>query len=269
MLISLIGGDSRFIYTAAKLKDLGHTVLWTLNGETEATLEQATAADAIVLPTPVSRDGVTLNAPLCEKSINLCDLISKLDDNKIILGGITKIDRKNYCDYYNNQAFLHKNSAITAEGAINAAIENTSHSLYGSRVLVVGYGNLGKALCKRLISFECRLCASARKHSDFEQICNLGINCANTLELNDIINEFDVIFNTVPYRVLGKDVLQNAKKDALFIELASAPYGIDLDYAKEHNLKTLVLPALPSRCAPKSAGEIIAETINDLIVKKG
>lgn len=269
MLISLIGGDSRFIYTAEKLKSLGHTVLWALNGQDTTTLEQAASADLFVLPTPVSRDGVTLNAPLCENKINLCDLLSKLDDNKLLLGGITKIDRKNYYDYYNDQAFLYKNSAITAEGAICAAIENTNHSLYGSRVLVVGYGHLGKALCKRLNYFECSLCASARKHSDFEQICNLGINCVNTLELSDVINEFDVIINTVPFCVLDSQVLKNAKKDALFIELASAPYGIDLDYAKEHSLNVHVLPALPSRCAPKSAGEIIAQTINDLLTKKG
>ncbi len=265
MIISLIGGDGRFLYTVKKLQKLGHTVLWAANGSDDCTLEQALNAEAIVLPMPVSRDGVTLNAPLCQQKINLSDILSKINKTQILLLGITKINHQEYYDYYNNENFLNKNSALTAEGAIASAICDTNFALLDSRILVVGYGRLGKALCRRLVNFDCRLTASARKYSDFEQITQLGINCVNTNELKDIINEFDVIFNTVPYPVLDKDVLQNAKKDALFIELASAPYGIDFDYAKQNNLNVKIEAALPSRCAPKTAGEIIADAVNDII----
>lgn len=265
MLISVIGGDKRFLYTSKRLSDLGHTVLCAATEKPDSTLTQALKAQAIVLPMPVSRDGITLNAPLYDKSIKLCDVLSQLDGKQLLLGGITKIDYPNYYDYYNNEDFLYKNSAVTAEGAIQTAFNNTAYSLIGSRILVVGYGRLGKALCKRLISFECKLTASARKHSDFEQISRLGINCVNTLELESIINDFDIVFNTVPYTVLGKQVLQNAKRDALFIELASAPYGIDMQYAKEQNLCVKLEASLPSRCAPVSAGKFIADAVNDII----
>ncbi len=265
MLISVIGGDKRFLYAAKRLSDLGHTVLFAATEKPNSTIEQALKSQAIVLPMPVSRDRITLNAPLFDKSISLCDILSQLDGKQILLGGITNIDYPNYYDYYNNEGFLCKNSAVTAEGAIQTAFNNTDYSLTGSRVLVVGYGKLGKALCKRLLSFECMLTASARKHSDFEQICRLGINCVNTLELEEIINDFDIVFNTVPYPVLDKQVLRNAKRDTLFIELASAPYGIDLEYAKEQNLCVKLEASLPSRCAPKSAGEFIADTVNDIL----
>lgn len=265
MLISVIGGDIRFLYTAKRLEEAGHTVLRCATAEDNCTLSQALKAAAIVLPLPVSRDGITLCAPHYNQSIPLCDVISQLDGNQLLLGGITKINYGNYYDYYNNQEFLYKNSAITAEGAIQTALSSTDYALLGSRILIVGYGRLGKALTKRLLKFECRLTVSARRHAHFEQISHLGVDCVNTAELDSIINGFDIIFNTVPHQVLTRNTLQKAKKDALFIELASAPYGIDIKAAKELDINLINLPSLPSRCAPKSAGIIIADAVNDII----
>ena len=56
------------------------------------------------------------------------------------------------------------------------------------------------------------------------------------MRLADLENElgsFDLIVNTAPAPVLGKSQLRRVRKDALIIDLASRPGGVDFDYARE------------------------------------
>lgn len=270
MQISIIGGDARFVYTALRLRNQGCDVLLCGAARLQCDirrcdLNEALMSDAIILPLPVSRDGKTVNAPYYDESITLDSIISRLDGEQLLLGGLGKIDYPNYADYYNNEDFLYKNSVVTAEGAVQVAMANTVRTLWKNRCLVVGYGRLGKVLCNRLSAFGCQLTASARKASDFELIAAAGYTPADTGKLEEIINDFDVIFNTVPYQVITAQVLEKANPEALFIELASAPYGIDFSAAEKSGLKVLKENSLPSRAAPKTAGEIIADTVLDII----
>ena len=50
-------------------------------------------------------------------------------------------------------------------------------------------------------------------------------------------------------------------KDALILDLASAPYGTDFEAAKELGIKAMTAPGLPGKTAPKTAGKLIAESI--------
>ena len=73
------------------------------------------------------------------------------------------------------------------------------------------------------------------------------------------------IFNTVPTRVMTKEILESVPKNCILIDLASAPGGIDLAAAQELGLRTVWGTALPGKCTPESAGWILAQTVEDFL----
>ena len=69
----------------------------------------------------------------------------------------------------------------------------------------------------------------------------------------------DVIFNTVPARIMGEDVLAMVGKEALVMELASAPYGVDIEAAKRIGVHVEIESGIPGRYAPLDAGAALFE----------
>ena len=80
---------------------------------------------------------------------------------------------------------------------------------------------------------------SARKAHDLAFISANGFIPVSTYDIGDLEVSFDVIFNTVPSMIFGKEVLYKLKGAPVIIELASKPYGADLkrDAQKVRNAK--------------------------------
>ena len=51
----------------------------------------------------------------------------------------------------------------------------------------------------------------------------------------------------------------------LIIDLASKPGGTDFRYAEKRGIKALLAPSLPGIVAPKTAGQILANVLGQLI----
>lgn len=85
------------------------------------------------------------------------------------------------------------------------------------------------------------------------------------LTYREISRRFDLIFNTVPAKVLTSPVLMQQTRDTLIIELASAPGGTDLKCAEELHLHVIDAPSLPGRVAPKTAAEYIKEAVYNIL----
>ena len=73
--------------------------------------------------------------------------------------------------------------------------------------------------------------------------------------------DFDAVINTVPAPVLPRALLQQLPGGALIIDLASLPGGTDFSAAEELGLRAEHALALPGRCAPQTAGALIAQTV--------
>ena len=101
----------------------------------------------------------------------------------------------------------------------------------------------------------------ARKYADLAMIEGHGYEPLPLDNLKDHIHEFDIIFNTIPSLIF--------KKDALIIDLASKPGGIDFDAAKAYGLKVIWALSLPGKIAPVSSGAIIKDTIMNIIKELG
>ena len=60
---------------------------------------------------------------------------------------------------------------------------------------------------------------------------------------------------------IDKNVLDKTENNVIIIDLASAPGGVDFEYAKQKNRKVIFALSLPGKVAPETAGNIIANTV--------
>jgi dipicolinate synthase subunit A len=74
-----------------------------------------------------------------------------------------------------------------------------------------------------------------------------------------------VIFNTVPNRIFVGDALDSIPRNCLFVDLASAPGGIDFATAEQRGLRAIWATALPGKYSPETAGVMIAETVETIL----
>lgn len=154
------------------------------------------------------------------------------------------------CPALEDEAYTLKNAALTAEGAICAAMEKTDRALMDSRCLVIGYGRIGKSLTEKLRGLGASVHVAARRQESREEA---GEGSLDIPGISNVIFRYDMIFNTVPFPVLTREILQNGRKDTLYLELASVPYGIDLDAARGMGLKVSLESGVPGRYCPRSA----------------
>lgn len=255
MRILVIGGDRRMLYTCRSLENSGFTV--DTLGLYENDSGDISSADVILLPVPVTRDGVNINCALSGKIIPLDIINGSRKNTKVFGGGKLSID--NYTDYLSLDGYALKNAVLTAEGAIAYAVENTDYSLWKSRVLVIGYGRVGKVLTDRLKGFNADLTVSARNERDFAMLDTIGIKHIKTQKIE---HNFDIVFNTVDIK--HSEVTAKSLAGSLFIDLSSRG-GFDIGTAEKYNIRYIKLPSVPAKCAPKTAGEIIAETVIELV----
>lgn len=258
--VLIIGGDKR-LKTAKNRLDKENFYVDTLGlfpndcGEIEN-------SDVIVLPVPTTKDGETVYCPLTNRKIHLDD-IKKAVNNQLILCCNYKFEGKNCIDYNTLDSFALLNAVPTAEGAIALAINETPYTLWKNKVLVIGFGRVGKILADRLKGLGADITVSARKPKDFATLWALGFNYINTEKLCDMYLDFDIIFNTVDAQVLTKNALENCPAD-LIVDLSSAG-GFDLNYAKALGIKAFKPGGIPGVIAPETAGEILAKTVSELI----
>ena len=156
------------------------------------------------------------------------------------------------------------NAVPTAEGAIEIAIREYPGTLNGSRCLVTGYGRIGRVLAKMLCGMGAKVYVSARRK---DSLAWIRLGGYTPVEHSDIINsgEFDIIFNTVPALILDAHIMAKIAVRSLMIDLASQPGGVDFESAKRMGIKTVHALSLPGKTAPKTSGEIIKETIFNIL----
>ncbi len=140
-------------------------------------------------------------------------------------------------------------------------MEKSLITLHNSNCLVMGFGRIGKILSKMLAGFGAKVYCEARKDSDIAWIRSYGYTPINLENLDESLNKFDFIFNTIPYLILDEKRLKTVDKQCLLIDLASKPGGIDFEKAKEMGLQTEWALALPGKVAPKTAAKYLYDVI--------
>ena len=172
-------------------------------------------------------------------------------------------------DYFAREELAVANAVPTAEGAIQIALEEMPVTLHGSRVLVIGYGRLGRALAPRLAGLGVKVSVAARKYADLAWAESFGFGTEHTGQLRPWLCGYDLVINTVPARVLGEAELAELRPDCLVIDLASKPGGVDLDAAARLGKKVVWALSLPGKVAPVTAGRAIRTAIYNILSELG
>ena len=88
-------------------------------------------------------------------------------------------------------------------------------------------------------------------------------------DLNDNLNQFDIIINTIPFQILDKERLGLLKDDVVIIDLASNPGGVDRRIAREKGIKVIWALSLPGKVAPLTSAEFIKEALYHVLKELG
>jgi dipicolinate synthase subunit A len=138
-------------------------------------------------------------------------------------------------------------------------MKNTEHTIHGANIHVIGAGRCGETLAKSLRALGGNVSISSRNPSLVARLFESGISVVKTDERT--LGEADIIINTIPAMMLGREQLQQVKKEAYIADIATAPGGVDFDCAKELGINAELLPALPGIVAPKTAASYLAQFI--------
>lgn len=281
--ILVLGGDMRIVALADFFNQEGYDVCafgFSEDVEFQGGIRRADSIsdaladrDIIVMGLPVTNDDITVRTPLYKDKIYIYDVLKSMKKNQLLIGGKITPKVKNLCKIYNIQAVDYfdreeltvLNAVPTAEGAIEIAMNMLPVTVHGSKSLVLGFGRIGKILAKDLHGLGAKVYVEARRFDDLSWIKAYGYNGIYLPHLKESLSAFDVIYNTIPYQVLTEDLLRYIRRDCLIIDLASLPGGIDDEKAAEHGLKVIHALSLPGKVAPETSGEIIAQTIHNIL----
>ena len=273
--IAVIGGDLRIVKLVEMLEKENYVIsTYGLENAKDITTkcnsieECIKDADIVLGPLPLSSNGEYINTPFSENKIAIDDLLNNIEGKTFIAGSIKqevydKINGKNITvfDIVKREKLAVLNAISTAEGAIQIAINETPRNVHGNNVLVLGFGRIGKVLSKMLDGIGAKVACEARKTTDLAWIKAYGYEPINLIELKEHLHKFDIIINTIPYIVLTKEMLQEVKEDALIIDLASNPGGVDRNAIKELGIKFNWALSLPGKVAPITSAEFMKETL--------
>ncbi len=284
--VSIIGGDLRIINLIGLLaKD--DFMIYTYGLENSEELvesknikkcrsipELVNSSEIIIGPVPMTNDSEFLSAPFSEEKIIIDDLISEMSHkNKMFFAGnlSNKIIEKlqegeiEYIDLLKREELVVLNTIATAEGTIQIAMENTTRTIHGSKILIMGFGRVGKVLAKMLDGIGAKVSCEARKNSDIAWIKAYGYNPIHLSELDNELGNYDLIINTIPFQILDEEKLKKVKKECTIIDLSSNPGGVDRRAARSLGVKLIWALSLPGKVAPLTSAEFIQETLYHIL----
>lgn len=224
--------------------------------------------DAVMLPWPHSfREGWLTGGKLeTEKTIALIPPCRYL----LCGSGAGEIAQAEYMiDPSKDEAFLRTNAQLTAEGAVARAMHRRGHALLGSTCVVTGFGRIAMELTARLTAMGAFVIVCARNEMQMRRAHAMGAHPMALERIASACAQADVVFNTVPARILPKEALERIGRDALLVELASPPYGADPELTAQLGLHAVVEGGLPGRYAPLTAGAALFEALQRAICETG
>lgn len=229
----VVGRDARQLAAARALQNSGYTVLGA---------EGAGQADYILLPMPMDAEAADLA--------------------RILRAGVELVD------YFLRPELACLNAVPTAEGCLALLMQLRQRTIWESEFLVLGYGRIGRAVARRLQALGGQVTVAARAPEQRAAARCAGLHAAPLTALEQLLPHFDAVINTIPAPVLGAAQLRCLPRGALILDLASRPGGTDFAAARELGLRAEHALSLPARCAPETAGALVAHTVEVILQER-
>jgi dipicolinate synthase subunit A len=247
--IAVIGGDERDPEIARLAAATGASVHafglpWPAEGVPGVTLAptaQAAAAGAhyVLFPIPLGI-GLTVYAPSAPEPI-LADqtLLGGLSPGAHLFCGRATPELRQAAEetgvevheYDPDRELMLLRGPAIVEGAIHQAIEHTDITINDARVVVVGYGTIGSLLARQLRRLGAHVHVAARNPVQRAAAYADGATPLPLEELPALAPSLDMVYSTVPARVVGREVLERLPRGSLVLDIAPPPDHADLELA--------------------------------------
>lgn len=203
----------------------------------------------IITGIPISKNGVDVYSKILNINLTVSELIANLENNQVLFS--SQIDSKliencpfKYENILKNESFLIKNAISTSEGVIFLIMKHLSVDINDSKILITGYGRIGRNTARLLRSFTNDVYVVCKSDESRAKCKRDNINIIS-LE-RDFLGNFDIVVNTVPELIINSEIIERFSNNTMFIEVASKPYGIDKKYCEVNNKKYLLASGIPS-----------------------
>jgi dipicolinate synthase subunit A len=282
--IAVIGGDARQLEVIRKLTELDAKLSLVGfeqldHGFTGASKEQIdevdfTHVDAIILPvagtnsegevdTIFSNEKVVLTEEQVSQTPEHCTIYSGISND--YLDDVAQATNRKLVKLFERDDVAIYNSIPTVEGTIMMVIQHTEITIHNSNVAILGMGRVGLSVARTFSSLGAKVRVGARKSEHLARIYEMGMRPFQLTSLEQEVQDIDVCINTVPHQIVTASVISKMPPHTLIIDLASKPGGTDFRYAEKRGIKALLAPGLPGIVAPKTAGQIVANVLTQLL----
>ncbi|MBQ3503119.1 MAG: hypothetical protein IJA75_00265 [Oscillospiraceae bacterium] len=173
--------------------------------------------------------------------------LERLPPETVVVGGNLNhpgLAEHRTVDFLSDESYLAQNASITAHCALKVAAPLLKATFADIKVLVIGWGRIGKHLAKLLRALGASVTVAARSEKDQAMLHSLGYTA---VDYSAPPPPCHLVFNTVPSVYEG-----SFSESCMKIELASRP-GLTGD-------GILSARGLPGIYAPESSGALIAKT---------
>ena len=262
MRYAVIGGDVRFAHLVAMLNESGRDAVGFLQekaGGGSPDLADLEKFSCVIANWP-------MRWPLSEKECTEAEVMEHIAPGSVLLLCGPKFPQHRrwdlqYVNLWEDERLLRENAYLTAEAAVASAMRRTRLAMAGMRCAVIGYGRIGRSLTEILLNLGAKVTVISAREAKRCAAREAGADAAALEDINSALPGQDVIFSTPPATVIDGDALKHVDADAILIDLASPPYGFDLEAARAHNLHAYREPGLPGRYCPLSAARAIHSAV--------
>jgi dipicolinate synthase subunit A len=158
-------------------------------------------------------------------------------------------------EYEHDTELMFLRTPAIAEGAIAVAIERSPVTIHGSEIGVVGFGRTARTLVRSLLALGGRVHVFARRPEARAEAVAFGARAHAFDDVPNVFPSLDVVFSTVPDRVVTKDLLSALPRGCLVIDMSAPPGGVDGEAAA-----ALGLPFVWARGLGASAPRTVARS---------
>ncbi|MFD1705931.1 dipicolinic acid synthetase subunit A [Siminovitchia sediminis] len=284
MQIVAMGGDARQLEIIKKLTELDAKILLAgfeqldqpFSGAVKEKVQDIdfSEIDAIILPVPgtdpegavetiFSNEKIVLTEKILHRTPSHCTVYSGISNS--YLDQITEKTQRKLVKLFERDDVAIYNSIPTVEGTIMMAIQNTDITIHRSSIAVLGLGRVGMSVARSFSLLGAKVKVGARKSEHIARITEMGLEPFHLSDLRNEVKDIDICINTVPHLIVNAAVIAQMPSHTLIIDLASKPGGTDFRYAEKRGIKALLAPGLPGIVAPKTAGQILANVLSQLL----
>lgn len=266
--ISIVGGDLRNYYLYKQFLENGYGC--TLFGfddylkdkNYQYKVEAVYKSDLIIGPVPFSADNKNIYTPYSSQIISIEEFLHSINNSAKLISGMVKNSvKENYVDITGLEEFRQLNAVPTSEGILQILLNETDFSIHNSRVLITGFGRIGKYISKVLKGLGSYVTIASSDNIELTQAEIEGYKTINLTDLKNIPTTTQIIINTIPYIYFTSDILKGISKNILIVDVASDPGGVDKEYALRNEYKLIIAKGLPGKIAPKTVADYLYQLI--------